>query len=145
VSEGASVRTVLLVEDNPTDIYVITEALRKSAVDFKLDIVRDGHEAIKYLQKVGSGPDMPCPDLILLDLNVPKAEGIEVLREIRHRSPCKSTPVVIVTSSIAEPDRVAALSLGAQAYFQKPTDLTAYMELAKVIRDVLNTREDSGR
>ena len=130
--------TVLLVEDNATDIFVITEVLESCGLNLRLRISRDGREALRYLQDLEEDHSSKCPVLVLMDLNVPKVEGIEVLRQLRHGSRCKRTPVIVVTSSDAERDRAAARGLGAEAYFQKPATLTAYMELAQLIKSVLH-------
>jgi CheY-like chemotaxis protein len=127
---------VLLVEDNPTDAFVIKEAIEKSGLNLKLRIARDGREALLYLQDLERSEN-PCPALVLLDLNLPNVAGIEVLRHLRSNSPCSRTPVIVVTSSIHEADRAAVQRLGAEAYFHKPTSLSAYMELAQVVKRVL--------
>jgi len=135
---SASARSiVLLVEDNPTDILVISEVLKGCGLHSSLRIARDGQTAVKYLRDVMADNAAPCPMLVLLDLNIPKISGIEVLRELRAGSRCNRTPVIIVTSSSAETDRAAARELGADAYFRKPVDLAAYMELANLIRAVI--------
>jgi len=78
-----------------------------------------------------------CSDLVLLDLNIPKIDGIEVLRRLRRSSPCRQAPVIVVTSSTAEADRLAVERLGADAYFQKPNSLAAYMQLGQLIKQHL--------
>lgn len=133
--------TVVLLEDNPTDIFVIRKVLASCGLDLELRIFRDGQEALRYLQDLDRDPSSPCPALFLVDLNVPKVDGIDVLRQLRRGSRCQRTPVIVVTSSTAEPDRAAAQRSGADAYFQKPKDLTAYMELAEVIKRVLRPLE----
>jgi CheY-like chemotaxis protein len=143
-SEGSAdpaPRTVLLLEDNPTDVFVIREVIESCGLNLDLRIARDGREALQYLQDLGPDHSSPCPALVLLDLNVPKVDGIEFLRHLRE-SRCSHTPVVVVTSSTAGRDRHAAQQLGAEEYFQKPKDLTAYMELAKVIKRVLHPPEE---
>ena len=100
-------------------------------------MVRDGQEALQYLESLNGEEGTPKPALILLDLNVPKIPGIEILRHLRN-GPWRKTPVIIVTSSISEGDRSAAANLGAEAYFQKPNDLAAYMELSHVIKRILS-------
>jgi len=129
--------TVLLVEDNPTDAFVIKEVLEGCGLNLRLRVAVNGQDALQYLQDVAGNENSPCPALVLLDLNLPRIGGIEVLRELRRGSRCNRTPVIIVTSSAAEADRIAAQRLSVEAYFQKPRDLTAYMELAQVIKSVL--------
>ncbi len=129
---------MLLVEDNPTDVFVIKEALARTGLNIDLRIATNGHEALVYLESLVVG-EKPCPALVLLDLNLPKIGGIEVLRHLRSTSPCSRTPVIVVTSSTAETDRAAVRRLDAEAYFEKPTSLSAYMELAEVVKRFLPT------
>jgi CheY-like chemotaxis protein len=133
---------VLLVEDNPTDVFVIKEALERSGLDLNLRVASNGEEALRYLQGLAGSEKPSCPALVLLDLNLPKVGGIEVLRHLRGNSPCSSTPVIVVTSSTAETDRTAVRRLGAEAYFEKPTSLAAYMELGEVVKRILRAAED---
>ena len=123
---------MLLVEDSPTDVFVIREVLGGCQVNFRVDVVKDGQQALRYLQDSGS-----CPALVLLDLNIPKVSGFEVLRELRAGSRCQRTPVIVVSSSRADEDRSTAEQLGANAYFQKPADLDSYTELGQVVERVL--------
>ena len=129
----------MLVEDNATDVFVIKEVLRRCALDLNLRVAGNGQDALLYLQDLDRNET--SPSLVLLDLNIPKVAGIEVLRQLRGASRCKTTPVIVVTSSDAEADRRAARELGTDAYFLKPRDLAAYMELATVIQRVLDSRE----
>lgn len=128
---------MLLVEDNEADIFVIREVLSKCGFAFNLCIARDGEEALAYFRKAASPGNLPCPDLLLLDLNLPKVPGLEVLRRVRGAFGCRRTPVVVVTSSESETDRRAVGALGVEAYFRKPSDLTAYLGLSSVIMQVL--------
>jgi len=128
---------VLVLEDNPTDVFVIKEVLANCGLSLKPHIVRDGQEAVQYLQALELNLSVPCPALVLLDLNLPRVDGIGVLRQLRHLSRCSKVPVIVVTSSGAEADRTAAGELGADYYFQKPTELSAYMQLGDVIKTVL--------
>jgi CheY-like chemotaxis protein len=129
--------SVLLVEDNPTDVFVIKSVLESCGLDLDLRIASDGQDALQYFEDMARNSDSQRPALVLLDLNLPKVPGIEVLRHLRNESACVHLPVIVVTSSASESDRQAAASLGAEAYFQKSADLTTYLELAQVIRRVL--------
>ena len=120
---------------------MIKEVLRECAYDFNLRVARDGQDALQYLRELDRDPASKCPALVLLDLNLPKVPGIEVLRELRRTSHCKYVPVIVVTSSTAEADRAAVQHLGTEAYFEKPANLAAYMKLAHVIDGVLRARE----
>jgi CheY-like chemotaxis protein len=133
---------VLLVEDNPTDVFVIREAIARSGLKLNLRIASNGEEALRYLRDLARAEKPACPALVLLDLNLPKVGGIEVLQHLRNSSLCSRMPVIVVTSSTAEADRAAVRRLGAEAYFQKPTSLAAYMELAEVIKRVLRSAEE---
>ncbi len=100
-------------------------------------VARDGQEALQYLDSMGDEASVGTPSLILLDLNVPKITGLEILRRLRSGR-LRHIPVIIVTSSISESDRAATERLGADAYFQKPHDLAAYMKLSHVIKRILH-------
>lgn len=133
----SDVRTVLLVEDNPTDVFVVKEVLAGSGLKLELHVEKDGREAIRYLDEMNQDQSQQVPALVLLDLNVPKVSGIEVLRQLRQSSRAKETPVIVVTSSSADVDRLAVEQLGANAYFLKPASLSAYLELTKLVKSIL--------
>jgi CheY-like chemotaxis protein len=132
---------VLLVEDNPTDVFVIKEVLDLCGPNLDVRLLTEGQAAMLYVEELTRNENAPCPALVLLDLNLPKVTGIEVLRALRSGSRCSGIPVIVMTSSSAETDRHAAQQLGADGYFQKPTELTAYMELAELIKRVLDSEE----
>ena len=114
-----------------------------SGLNLQLRIATNGQEALRYLQDLAASRKPSCPALVLLDLNLPKVDGFAVLRHIRTNSPCTRTPVVVVSSSTAESDREAVRRLGADEYFQKPTDLSAYMQLTEVVRRILGPAEEN--
>ncbi len=132
---AASRKTILIVEDNPADVYVIRQVLRECNLDSAVQVARDGQEGISQLQEAKDG----CPALVLLDLNLPKVSGFEVWRYLRDSSGCKNTPVIIVTSSNAARDREQSQTLGAQAYFQKPASLEKYKQLGPLIQQVIGS------
>lgn len=134
---------VLLVEDNEMDVFVSREVLDRCGRSVRLRVLRDGHEALQYLEDLVQDLESPCPALVLLDLNLPKVSGIEVLTQLRSASRWDRTLVIVVSSSDSESDRAAAARLGANAYFRKPTDLAEYMELAGVIDGLMPTAEAS--
>jgi two-component system response regulator len=107
--------------------------LQECGLDLDLHVASDGQDALQYLEAVAGDDSAPCPALVLLDLNLPKVGGTEVLSRLRS-GPCKRTPVIIVTSSGATADRAVAQRLGADAYFEKPADLRSYKELANLVR-----------
>jgi two-component system response regulator len=110
-------------------------------LDLDIRVVNDGQDALQYVRNLTKAEKSACPALVLLDLNLPKIGGIEILRSLRGCSRCSRIPVIVLTSSTAETDRVAVEQLGAEAYFQKPTSLTAYMQLGKLIKQHLKPAE----
>jgi chemotaxis family two-component system response regulator Rcp1 len=126
---------ILLVEDNPGDVRLAVEALRDAKVANRLHIVEDGVEAMSFLRREGRYADVPQPNLILLDLNLPRKDGREVLAEIKQDADLKRIPVVILTSSAAEQDVVQAYNLYANCYITKPMDLDQFL---KVVRSIEN-------
>jgi chemotaxis family two-component system response regulator Rcp1 len=124
---------ILLVEDNPGDVRLTIEALKEAKVSNNLATVPDGVEALAYLRRQGKYPHATRPDLILLDLNLPKMDGRELLAEIKSDSSLKRIPVVILTSSKAEADIFKAYNLHANCYVTKPVDLDQFMVVVKSI------------
>ena len=135
--------SVLLVEDNETDIFVIRKALEKCAFATTLEVFRNGEAAVDHIRTLAADGNRPCPTLLLLDLNVPRVPGIEVLRELRNATRCSDTWVIVVTSSDSRGDRDSVQKLGANAYFRKPSDLHAYLGLSGVIDNVLSGAPDA--
>ncbi len=123
----------LLVEDNPGDVRLTCEALTESKVKNNLSIVGDGLEAMAFLRREGKYADAPRPDVILLDLNLPKKNGLEVLAEIKADSSLKRIPVVIVTSSEAEQDVLKTYDLHVNCYVNKPVDLEQFIKVVQSI------------
>ncbi len=114
---------ILLVDDNLGDVVLTKEALGKASFDNHVSIARDGVEALEFLRRIKNYSDAPRPDLMLLDINMPRKDGCEVLAEIRRDSALKSLPVVIFTSSESEEDIRRAYALGANCYVTKPADI----------------------
>jgi len=126
---------ILLVEDNPGDARLAKEALMDSKFKNNLTTVADGVEALEYLYKKGIHQDAKTPDLILLDLNLPRKDGREVLAEIKTDDNLKRIPVVILTTSSAEEDVLKTYNLHANCYITKPIDLDQFMKVVKSIED----------
>jgi chemotaxis family two-component system response regulator Rcp1 len=126
---------ILLVEDNPGDVRLTIEALKEAKVLNKLTTVSDGVEALDYLKRRNKYTDATRPDLVLLDLNLPKKDGREVLAEIKSDSELKRIPVVILTTSKAETDILKAYNLHANCYVTKPVDLDQFLIVVKSIED----------
>ncbi|WP_335998758.1 response regulator [Halorientalis halophila] len=126
---------VLLAEDNPGDVKLTEKAFERGNVINNLNVVNDGVEAMSYLRQEGEYEDSPRPDLILLDLNMPRMDGKEVLAEIKEDPDLKRIPVVILTSSEAEEDIINSYDLHANAYLTKPVDFDGFLEVVNTIED----------
>jgi len=126
---------VLLVEDNPGDVRLTREALKDGTVGNHLSVAQDGVEALRFLRREGPYADAPRPDVVLLDLNLPRKDGREVLQEMKQERSLRTIPVVVLTSSDAERDIVAAYELQASCYVTKPVDLDQYMTVLRAIED----------
>jgi chemotaxis family two-component system response regulator Rcp1 len=126
---------ILLVEDNPADVRLTREALVSERVQHELHIARDGVEAIAYLRRQGPFQKAPRPDLILLDLNLPRKDGREVLAEIKADPDLKRIPVLILTSSQAEEDILRTYNLHANGYVVKPGDLEQFLRVIRKIKE----------
>lgn len=126
---------ILLVEDNPGDVRLTREALREGKVRNNLHVVTDGVQALRYLRQEGEYRDATRPDLILLDLNLPRMSGREVLEVIKADPRLRSIPVVVLTSSEAEQDILRAYELNANCYITKPVDLDQFITVVKSIED----------
>ena len=133
LAQGSKIIEILLVEDNPGDIRLTQEALKEYKMMSSLHIVTDGEEAISFLRKEGKYQDVPRPDLILLDLNLPKKSGREVLAEIKADDKLKTIPVVVLTTSQSEEDISKAYNLNANCFISKPVDLDQFMKVVQSI------------
>jgi CheY-like chemotaxis protein len=139
VMERIRVVDVLLVEDDPGDVLMTQEAFADHKVHNRLHVVSDGVEAMAFLRKEGSYADATTPDLILLDLNLPKMDGREVLAAIKADETLRSIPVVILTTSEAEEDVLRSYSLHANAYVTKPVDFERFIDVVRRIDDFFVT------
>ncbi len=128
---------ILLAEDNAGDVMLVQKALEEHHIDHQLHLVRDGADALRFIGQMGKPGQAPCPDVMLLDLNLPKIKGPEVLSEFRQHPECAHTPVIVVSSSDAEKDRARMAELGVSHYFRKPSDFDDYMKLGAVVRKVM--------
>ena len=124
---------ILLVEDNPGDERLTREALKEGKVYSNLHWVKDGVEAMEFLRREGRYKDVPRPDIILLDLNLPKKDGREVLQDIKNDDALKRIPVVVLTTSKAEEDVLRTYNLHANCYVTKPVDLEKFIVVVKSI------------
>jgi len=125
-------RTILLVEDNPDDEALTLRAFKKSDIRNEVVVMRDGAEALAYLFP-GNGDAVPCPGLVLLDLNLPKVGGLEVLRQMRANERTQLIPVVVLTSSKLEEDILDSYRNGANAYVRKPVKFSEFAEAVRTL------------
>lgn len=126
---------ILLVEDNPGDIRLTQEALKDSKLHNNLSVVKDGVEALAFLRCEGQYTQAPRPDIILLDLNLPRKDGREVLEEIKSDDTLKRIPVVVLTTSDDDMDIIATYNLHANCYITKPVDLQQFVRIVKSIEN----------
>lgn len=126
---------ILLVEDNPGDIQLTREALREGKVQNNLHVVMDAEEALQFLLREGKYKDGERPDLILLDLNLPKLDGRELLAKIKKEKDLKRIPVVVLTTSKVEEDNVKTYNLDAYCFITKPVDLEKFFTVVKLIEE----------
>jgi CheY-like chemotaxis protein len=131
---------IVLAEDNPGDVMLVQEALEEHQIAHQLHVVKDGAQAIEFLSKAGTPGHAPCPDLLLLDLNLPKLDGFGVLQEFRKRAECVHIPVIIVTSSDELKDRNKIEALHVSSYFRKPLEYEAFMKLGAVVKEIVGER-----
>jgi len=133
---------VLLAEDNEGNVLPVKEALRFHNLEFQLHVAADGLAAIRYIKGLGHTLEAPSPDVFLLDLNLPKVNGHDVLNTLRAHPRWSRVPVIIVTSSHAPKDRWRAELLGATHYLSKPSSLTEFLALGAVIREAISGKSD---
>jgi CheY-like chemotaxis protein len=126
---------ILLIEDNPGDVRMTQEVLKESKILNKMYVVEDGVEAMAFLRREGKYADAPRPDLILLDLNLPRKDGHEVLADVKSDDDLKRIPVVVLTISEAEDDILKSYDLHGNCYITKPIDFREFIKVVKAIED----------
>lgn len=131
----AQLMQILLVEDSVADVELTLEALADAKIANQVTVVRDGADAMAYLRRQGPHADAARPDLVILDLNLPKMSGHEVLAEMRADSALRRIPVAILTTSAAEADVVKTYDLGANCYLTKPVDVDQFVHVVQSIED----------
>ncbi len=129
--------TIVLVEDAEPDVFLVREALRQAGLNFQLNVLDDGEKAVDFIDTLDADQSVMCPNLILLDLNLPKRSGDQILERMRRSARCGGIPVVVVTSSDSSKDRAETSRLGATHYFRKPSRLDEFMQLGPLVRDLL--------
>jgi CheY-like chemotaxis protein len=129
---------ILLADDNPSDVYLIREALREHAVDCVLRVASDGKDALRMIADNGrDAGGAAALSLIILDLNLPRHDGIEILQHLRESVTFSHVPVVVLTSSDSPRDRLMATELGAARYLRKPSNLNEFLDLGAVFKELL--------
>lgn len=129
---------LVLVEDSPADVFLVQEAMRREGLDCRLEVADNGESAIHILDRVDADPREQPPELLLLDLNVPRKNGIIVLDRLRRSPRCAGIPVIMISSSDSPVDRRRAFDLGATEYFRKPSALDEFMRLGAMVRRLLD-------
>jgi chemotaxis family two-component system response regulator Rcp1 len=135
INAKAKVAEILLVEDNPGDVRLTLEASKENKMYNNISVVNDGVEALAFLRRKGDYSKVPRPDIILLDLNLPKKDGREVLEDIKVDDNLKSIPIIVLTTSQSEEDILRAYGLNANSYITKPVDLDQFIRVVKSIED----------
>ena len=128
------------MEDNKADVFLLREAIRSAKIHAQLHIVHDGDKAIEFIERAEADESVARPAIILLDLNLPRKSGMEVLRHVRNSRRCADALVIIVTSSDSENDRLETARLGASRYFRKPSSYEAFIRIGEIVRDMLEGR-----
>ena len=129
---------ILIVEDNGPDLLLIQEALAAAEIVADVEIARDGEQATAFLDRAERDPEAPAPRLVILDINLPRKPGDEVLRHMRQSTRSRSALVLVVSTSDASKDRERMISLGADFYFRKPSDYDSFMKLGGIVRHFLS-------
>ena len=147
LASSSGTKCILLAEDNPADVYLIREAIAKHHPidDLKLVVASDGEQALDFIMRRGQFAGAGSPDLIILDLNLPKSDGVDVLRCVRDQQHLRHIPVVILTSSDSPSDRTATENLGADSFITKPSDLDAFMALGGTLLSYVERKPASRR
>jgi DNA-binding response OmpR family regulator len=126
------------VEDDSADVFLISEAINTANPNVELEVVTDGEKAIRFFEQVDNDDNLACPALVILDMNLPKKHGGQVLQQMRKTRRCAAAPVLVVTSSDSARDRDTMTRLGANGYFRKPSDYEHFMLLGGLVRDLLD-------
>ena len=128
---------VLVVEDNQADVFLVEQAIKLRNLPVRLLMLDNGDDALRYFMQADADPTARCPDAVLLDLNLPRRSGREVLKQVKGTVRCRNVPVIILTSSNSPEDRRETLALGAIRYFRKPTSFQEFLKIGEVLEEVL--------
>jgi CheY-like chemotaxis protein len=143
MTTGTSHLQILLAEDNAADIMLVREALKEQHLDCTLHVISDGAEAIAFLERLDRDPKAHGLDLLLLDMHLPKCDGEDILKRLRSTELNAQTPVIVMTASASPRDRVTAEKHAAMHYFNKPSDLSEFMKLGLLVREILTNKPAS--
>jgi two-component system response regulator len=127
---------IFIAEDNPADVYLLEEAFREHDLSVELHVWHDGEEALDYIDRLDDSVDMPCPDVSLIDLNLPKVGGESLIERLRRSPKCSDSQIVVLTSSDSPDEKSRALALGANAYLQKPSALDEFLKIGGIVREL---------
>jgi chemotaxis family two-component system response regulator Rcp1 len=128
---------VLIIEDNEADIYLIQEAIDATKLLLTVHIVNDGEQAVRLFDRFDADPTLPCPAVVILDINLPKKQGGDVLKHMRQSRKCAQAPVIAVSTSDLAADREQMKNLGANQYFRKPSQYDDFMKLGDLVKALL--------
>ncbi len=136
---------MFIIEDNESDVYLIREAMEAIRLPFTLQVVEDGEQAVRFFDQADDDPGMPCPALVILDINLPKKQGSDVLRHMRQSRKCANVPVIAVSTSDSAEDRERMTKLGMDRYFRKPSDYDEFMKLGQIVKALLEGTATLGK
>ena len=137
---GGSLTQIVLAEDNPADVGLVREALQEHAIQCDLRVISDGEQALDFVERLSRDTHLPCPDVFLLDLHLPKHDGGEILKHFRAIERCGKTPVVLLTSSDPLWEPLNSAKHEATHYFQKPLALAQFMQLGSIVKELIRPR-----
>jgi CheY-like chemotaxis protein len=140
---GRSQFRIVMIEDSEPDVFLVRQALEECGLNFELKVLDDGEQGVDFVEALDHDARVPRPDLFLMDLNLPKKRGCEVLQHLKQSSTCGQIPVVILTSSDSQSDRDQVARLHATGYFRKPARLDEFMKLGPYIQDLLTSERQS--
>jgi DNA-binding response OmpR family regulator len=129
---------VLIVDDNESDVFLIQEAIEATRLSLTLHVAKDGEQAIRFFDRADAQADTPCPALVILDINLPKKQGGDVLKHMRLSRRCADALVIVVSTSDSMHDREQMRNLGADGYFHKPSAYEEFMKLGDVVKTLLS-------
>jgi chemotaxis family two-component system response regulator Rcp1 len=137
MTPSSNLRHVLIVEDDEADLFLIQEAIDAKKLPIELHVVKDGEQAVRFFDQADRDTSAPCPALVVLDINLPKKQGSEVLKHMRGSPKCRHAFVIAVSTSDSMRDREQMKELGANGYFRKPSEYIEFMELGELVKGLL--------